>query len=487
MTESEPSAASPSRRSTGVPGLDAVLCGGFIPASVYLAQGSPGAGKTILANQICFHRAAHGEQCLYLTLLAESHDRMMAHLKQLDFFDQGEVPRRVYYESAFGTLEEHGLNGILRMLTSERKAHRASVIVLDGLFVLEESASSEAEFRKFINDLSSFAQLTGCTILLLTNSARSPNRPEYTMVDGWLELGIEQHAYQSLRYLQVHKFRGSDFLSGRHMTRISSEGLRVFPRLESALGRSPLSGATRRILSSGIETLDPMLGGGLREGSATLLVGPSGIGKTSVGLEFIGESSVEEPGLVFGFYEHKDDLIDKADSLGIDLAGLIRDGAVEMIWHPATENGLDELGYALIDAVHRRGVKRLFVDGVNAMHQSAEHPQRIGRFFAGLTNVLRAEGITAMYTLETEVLIGGEITVKIAPLTAIAHNILLLRYVELISETRRSLSIVKVRSSPFDASIREFAISAGGVRIGERLPSADDLLTGHAHPRGGSG
>lgn len=84
-----------------------------------------------------------------------------------------------------------------------------------------------------------------------------------------------------------------------------------------------------------------MFHGGIRVGTATLLVGPTGIGKTSFGLHFIGESSEQEPGLIFGFYETEDDLIDKAQALGIDLAALVGACSVEVIWRPSTENSLD--------------------------------------------------------------------------------------------------------------------------------------------------
>ncbi len=359
--------------------------------------------------------------------------------------------------------------------------------MLDGLFVLEETAHSEAEFRKFINNLSTVAHLTGSTILLLTNSARSPRSPEYTMVDGWLELGTQQAEYQSFRYLQVHKFRGSGFISGRHMTRISDAGIEVFPRLESSVGRTHETPAKRTLLETGIPMLDQMLGGGVRYGSATLLVGPTGIGKTSFGLEFIGQCSHAEPGLIFGFYEHEEDLLEKAELLGIDLEPLVHAGVVEVLWQPATENALDQLGYKLLDAVKRRGVKRLLVDGINALRQSTAYPERIGPYLAALTNALRAEGATVMHTLEPEELIGGEIKVRLGSMSAVAQNIVLLRYVELENETRRTLSIIKVRTNRFDPGIREFSITGDGIQIGERFGHVDDELKGHAHPRGSEG
>lgn len=253
--------------------------------------------------------------------------------------------------------------------------------------------------------------------------------------------------------------------------------------MESTVGRVAEARVTRALLSLGVSALDEMMGGGVREGSTTLLVGPSGIGKTTFGLQFIHESSIDEPGLIYGLYETEDELIDQSKSLGLDLEPLIRDGAVKVVWRPATENTLDDLGYELIETVRRCRAKRLFVDGINAFRQSAFYPQRLSRFFAALTNALRAEGATVMYSLETDILFGGEVGAKIDTLSAIAQNIVMLRYVELEDETHRTLAVVKVRTSRFDATIREFFITGSGVQIGERFRGVDDLLTGHAHPR----
>src|SRR5215216_7409927 len=128
----------PERVSSGLPGLDAVLRGGFLKAGIFIIQGSPGAGKTILANQICFHHAAHGERVLYVTLLAESHSRMLLHIGQLGFFDASMVPSRIYFVSAFRALEEDGLRGLLDLLRREVQAHNATLLMIDGLVSVEE-------------------------------------------------------------------------------------------------------------------------------------------------------------------------------------------------------------------------------------------------------------------------------------------------------------------------------------------------------------
>src|SRR5690349_795763 len=123
----------PSRIASGVPGLDAILQGGFLKDGLYLIQGSPGSGKTILANQICFHHAGNGGCALYVTLLTESHARMLMHMGQLGFFDASLIPSRIFIISAFRVLEEHGLPGLLDLLRREVEAREATVLILDGV------------------------------------------------------------------------------------------------------------------------------------------------------------------------------------------------------------------------------------------------------------------------------------------------------------------------------------------------------------------
>jgi circadian clock protein KaiC len=458
----------PLRLASGINGLDRVLCGGLITGSVYIVQGTPGAGKTIFANQLAFTQAAQGKRALYITLLAESHDRLMGHLSQLRFYDQRYVADALYYVSGFHDLQNKGLMGILQLLGKETKARPASLIVLDGLFVVEETAGNEAEYRKFINDIAMFASLTNSTILLLTNSERGRGSPEFTMVDGWLELALERTGHRTFRYLEVHKFRGSEMISGRHMAIISDAGMEVLPRLEAvSKGRSDSPFDEVERLSSGIPALDDMLGGGVPAGSSTLLLGASGIGKTTLGLQFISGATPEEPALIFGFYENAQRLRKKARLLGMDFDSMIADGSLEILWQPATENLLDQLAYRLLEAVRRRKVKRLLVDGLDGVRQSVILPERLSPYLAALANTLRDEAATTMFTAEQPYFLNQDGNFTLDASSSVAENIILMRYVEHDSYLQRCLSVVKVRESDFDHAIRSFTINSNGIELGD--------------------
>lgn len=460
---------------TGVPGLDAVLKGGLLRSGVYIVQGVPGAGKTILANQICFGQAAAGGSAVYITLLAESHSRMIQHLGPMTFFDESALPQRLFYASAFQALESEGLKGLLDLLRREVRGHRATFLVVDGFLAVEDVAPSAGALKKFISELQSVASMSNCTVLLLTNGSARKVCPEQTMVDGLIELEDQVTAPRTQTYLRVKKFRGSDFLRGHHAYDITDEGLRVFPRVEAAYASPSRDDAYRaEKVSSGVPSLDEMLMGGIPVATTTALIGPTGAGKTTLGLQFLSQASEAEKGLFFGFYETPARLRAKAAAIGIDLAGMERTGAVEVLSQPQGENQLDALGHRLLDAVQRRNARRLCVDGLGGMIQSATSPDRIHRFFSVLANELRSRGVTTIYTLEMEGIYGEGMTMPVTGISSLIENLIMLRRVERRSRMRRSVSILKLRDSDFDMAVRNFGITDAGIVVGNPLEDLDE-------------
>jgi circadian clock protein KaiC len=465
---------------TGIPGLDTVLRGGFLKAGIYILRGHPGTGKTILANQFCFNHVAAENRAIYVTLLAETHDRMMQHMQTMRFFDKARIPDALIYVNGFRVLEEDGLKGFIDLLRQEIRAHSATLLVLDGLTAAEESSGSDRDFKKFIHELQAHIAVEGCTALLLTNGRRNEYHPEHTMVDGLIELHDVLSGAQAERELEVHKLRGTAALRGRHAFRITDGGIVVYPRIEAMLARpSADDECPDERCASGIGQLDTMFGGGIPRGTTTLVLGASGAGKTTLGLHFLSQSSEREPGLFFGFYDMPRRLRMKAARVGIKLDSLIEQGHLETLWQPPTEDILDALGNRLLEAVRHRRVNRLVVDGLLGFKEIAFHqPHRIGRFLTALANELRVLNVTTLYTAETRHLIGALIEGPEMGLSTIAENLILLRYVEVKSQLRRLISLVKVRDSDFDPSIREFSISAAGFELGGTFDSADAILSG---------
>ena len=468
-----------SRVPTGIAGLDTILGSGFLQGGVYIVQGAPGTGKTTLANQIVFNHAAQGGRALYVTLLAEYHGRMMQHLGSMSFFDAAKIPDQVSYLNGFGVLREGGYPALRDMLRREVAAHRATVLILDGFATAQRKASEEQNFNEFVHGLQAIAVATDCTMFLLSSATGVRETPEYTIVDGIVELSDQLLGWSAESTLQVVKLRGTSCLRGRHAFRITGDGLVVYPRIEALLARpSRLEPEATGTVSSGVDRLDAMLGGGLPTASTTMVMGPSGVGKTTLGLQFLSRCNKGEPGLLFGFYETPARLRVKADRVCQSLGVLLGGGAVEVLWQPPTDGLLDAYGERLLENVRRRGVRRLVIDGLGAFQSAAVEPVRLNQYLTALMNELRALGVTTLYTLAVPDMTGPYIREPARDLTVPSDNLVLMRYVELGARLHRMISILKVRNSDFDPSLYEYATTDQGLRIEGTLAGADAAMSG---------
>lgn len=471
------------RLSTGITGIDSAFGGGFVEGASYIVQGQPGAGKTILGNQIAFATARADKKVLYITLLAETHDRLFQSLSTLSFFDRDQLGRNIAYLSVYQTLSKEGLGAVVQLLRKETKRQKASLIVFDGLLSARDRAETGLDVKTFVAEVQSQAAFVGCTVLFLTSARLEDDSPEHTMVDGVLELHDELVGVRTVRRARVRKSRGSAALGGFHQYEITDDGIAVFPRLEAALRTPSIEDAPDpKPLTSGVGGLDPLTGGGLPRGSTTLLIGPSGSGKTSFGINFLAQSSSAEPGLHFGFYETPERLELKARALGLDLRPHVERGELALLWQPLTENLLDKLAYQLLDAVAERGVRRLFIDSLGGFERAAVHRPRLVEFFAALTNELRSRGVTTVGTWELRDLFAAEVAAPGSEISSLLDNLVMMRQVEIRSEYKRVLSVLKIRDQPYQAAAQEVIIDGRGLAIQGPFEPAAGVSTGLARP-----
>jgi circadian clock protein KaiC len=469
------------RIESGVPGLDTILCGGFVRGSAYILQGRPGAGKTILANQLAYMHARKGQSVLYVTMLAEAHDRLFQSLSTLDFYDPAFLGERINYISFFQTLRDEGLGAVVRMLREELSRRQPAMLVIDGLLSARDRADSDLDVKSFVAELQGPAAIASCTMFFLTSAGIAETSPEHTMVDGVIELKEETAGLRSTRWLQVLKSRGSSALGGVHQLEISGTGIAIYPRIEALYAHPSLDESpTRRRLPSGVHGLDGLIGGGVPEASVSLLLGPSGSGKTTFGLSYLAESTVESPGLHFGFYESPARLISRAASTGIDLPALMNAGALRLIWNPMTEMLVDKLGHQLLDTVVKFGVKRVFVDGFGGFERATLGRPRLVPFLAALTNELRARGATVVATWELRDLFGSQVSDPVPEFSSLLDNLILVRQTEWQSELKRLLAVVKMRDSEFDPKLHGLEISNAGLKVIAAPHGASGLVSGVA-------
>ena len=466
---------------TGIPGLDDLLRGGLIAGAAYIVQGRPGSGKTIFANQLAFNHVHRGGRALVATLLAESHERLFKYLSTFSFYDPQKIGAEIQFVSAFDTLENEGLDEVVKLLRREIMRQKASVLVVDGLLNARSQAGSTIDTKKFIAELQGHAAFAGCTVLFLTSSKLDDGSPEHTMVDGVIEIGEELVGTRSVRQIQLRKTRGSAALSGLHECLIGDNGFVIHPRLEALYScPSDTQSSDISIFSSGSPDLDKALGGGLIQSSVTLAIGPSGVGKTTLGISFLAASTPEEPGLHFGFYEPPNRLKIKAGVLGYDFQKLEESGALHIAWQPTTSGLLDSLGAQLIALVDKHKIKRVLLDSLGGMAKPCNNPDRLSAFFTALMGEMRARDVLVLATWEVRSLFGSEVNAPSSDLSSIADNILLMRFVEHEAELKRQLSILKVRDSVYDASVMELILKDNGVGLKKTPKNARSASSGNA-------
>lgn len=460
-TEAPPQPTS-ERIGTGIRGVDLILGGGFMPGSVQLIVGRPGSGKTIFANQVAFHHAAAGFNAVYVTLLAESHARMLTHLACFSFFNPELVSRRIVYMSGHSVLEQAGLDGLLDLLTRTIRENSASLLVIDGLNTAKEFAPTTTSFKRFLLRLATSASLTSCTTLLLSLlTPVAEAEPETGTVDGILRLDKRVHGARVVRELTVEKMRGTSYALGMHTLEIDIHGVHGYPRIESLpLPANPLQTLPARRLTFDIKGLDATLGGGVLERSTTLLFGPPGTGKTLLGSSFLA-SGLErhERALYVGLREPPERMIHQADGIGLSLSKSQTRGCLETLWFPAIETSVDAIAWTIFDRVEQRGIKRVFIDGIDGFSSMIVYPERLPRFYTALLARLTSLGCTTVLAESAPAPIRE--SMALGP----ANNVVV------VSEQIRSGRICryviaqKVQAGPHDYSPRRLHVSSRGLSV----------------------
>lgn len=488
MDPNPPGAEEDTRLSSSTPYLDQILGGGWLRGGLYILAGPPGTGKTTLANQMAYELAQQGEPTVYVTMLTESHARMLLHLSSLHFFRQEQVGTRIHYVSGAAALKAGGAQGLLELLSRVVRDKAAKLLIIDGFTVVREQVRDHVLLREFLQALSVRAGLNGCTTFLLSAESGTGVDVEHAMADGILFLSSERVGLQATRGLDVVKFRGSNNLPGHHAFTIDQNGVTVFPRYEALNPKSSEKVADPDRRSRwGIPGLDAMCGGGLVTLSSTVLMGNPGCGKTLLGLHFLVDGARHgEKGLYFGLAEGRAQLLRKAASVGLSLGELVASGLLRLESRAPVETLPDAMAQELVELVDAHGYRRLFLDGLEPFAREVIDSERTPRFLAALLNALRDRDVTVLLAQQANELFGPVLHPSIRGVDAICDNLLFLRFFELDGRLHRLISVLKMRDSDNDSSLRELSISSKGVEVGQGYTSLEALITGQPRKRTGA-
>lgn len=504
---------------TQVPGLDTILGGGIPVGSLIMLVGAPGTGKTILIQQLCFawarqhaqnanvqssateedgapsskassvSRKGRGQpnpKALYFSTLSEPHDKLIEHISQFDFYDEKLLNSHVKLLSLTTAMEE-GLTQASDLIVENVRRERAGLVAIDGFRALEGLAQNQDMIRRFLYRLSAQLSLLGATIVVALERPLdgSASEGDLTVADGIIGLYSRVQGAREYNRIEVRKLRGMRRLRGMHTYTIDTPGITVYPRLETLVQTElnfPETDPTQNRLGFGLPELEEMLNGGLPHSSSTMLAGSPGVGKTLLSLHYLKEGVDRgEVGLYIGFNESREQLLNKAARFGMDLRNAVEDKQIHMLSISPVELEPDRIIQEMRQIIEEYGVQRLVFDGLSQLERACNLEQRTYDFVPALVNYLKERNITALFIHEISKLIGPELDLGSTPFTTMAENLLLMKQVEYKTRLYTILSILKMRDSNYDRTIREFTIKDDlGITVLGALDSAEGLLTGLA-------
>jgi circadian clock protein KaiC len=446
--------------------LDEILGGGLPGHGISILMGLPGTGKTIVAQQYTFHNARPDRPAVYFSTLSEPLEKIIRFGQSLDFFNAAAVGRSVFYEDLGQVASRGGLAGVGDHVAAVLKERRPGLVVIDSFKALHALAAGDAEFRRFLYHLA--GRLTAFPAASLWvgeyESGEASVAPEFAVADAILEFSAVPLGQREKRFLHIRKLRGSNFLSGQHGYRLTSQGLHLFPRLADipASGDYPLD---ERRITTGIPALDSMLGGGLWPGSSTMVAGPSGSGKTLMGLHFIyGGARLGESGIIATLQENPVQLHRLLGSLGWPLT----DPAVEVMYRSPVDIYIDEWVHSLLQAVERVQARRVVIDSLMDLQMAAPDDTRFREFMYSLVQRFARQGVSLLTTYETPDLFAGRLSDF--AVSHLSDNAIVLNYYRDHTSMSRSLVIVKTRASGHDPAMRQFSIGPHGISFDAVTP-----------------
>lgn len=469
--------------STGIPGLDNILGGGLTKERLYLLEGDPGSGKTTMALQFLVEGAKNGEPVLYITLaenevelraVADSHGFSMEGVTVHEVIPEESIldPQEQYTVLHPSEVELSETNNLILQMIERVNPTR---VVLDSLSELQLLSGNALRYRRHVLALKQYFARRACTALLLDDkTAIGGDQQVRSIAHGVISLQHRDSEYGAERRLiRVLKYRGIGFRRGPHDYSIVTGGIVVFPRLVAAESRE--LGARER-MSSGLPGFDALLGGGIEEGSSTLISGPPGTGKSSLATQFVKAATERgERAALFLFEESFNTLLNRSQGIGSDLRTPYESGQLQVYQIDPAELSPGEFTHTVCRAADD-GAAVIVIDSLNGYLNAMP---AAGYLTTHLRELLTYLGQRRVVTFLVGVHTGmvGSMTTA-ADVSYMADNVLMLRYFEARGAVEKAISVFKKRGSAHETTLRQFRITSNGIEVGKILHDFQGVLTG---------
>jgi circadian clock protein KaiC len=487
------------RFSTGISGLDTILEDGLLSQQNALLRGPPGAGKTIFGLHFLAKGVDADETSLYVNLgeptdyvqrTAEDFD---LHPEGIHFHDLAPSEAQFAQDEAYSLFESADVEqpAFIEELKETIQTVDPDRVLLDPITEFRYLTTEDRQFRKQILGLLDLLKDAEATVMLTSQAAETVADEDLQFLTDTV---ISLHSHPNHRTVEVSKFRGSSFRDGHHAYEINDDGVAVWPRIRP--DQQATTAVTGETLSSGVPELDQLLNGGITHGTVTFLSGPTGVGKTTTGTQFLKEAvSQGKTAVMYQFEEARHTLLQRADAVNISIEHLVESGDLTITEVPPDAHTLDEFGQLVRTAVEEDGVDMVMLDGTQGFKQNL---RGLGgdaqQALLHLGRYLRSQGVSVIITHEIHN-VTGTFQVTEEGTSNLADTIIFLRHVEYQGEMRKVIGTLKMRTSDFERSLRELEITEYGLSVGEPLPHLRGILsgtpnwstdTGDSHPNNGS-
>ncbi|MBS9404598.1 AAA family ATPase [Halomonas sp. TRM85114] len=466
-----------SRLLTGVAGLDQILHGGLIPRRAYLIRGGPGSGKTTLGIHCLV--AGHRSESLFITLgeseeqLRENATRSGLSMSDVDVLDvsPGQVGKT---DGTYNLLESWDVEGnvIHDQILEHVRAHRPKRILIDSLSQMRYLSADTFQFRKQVLSLLRTLTGEGATVLFTSEEGADDDDQALAFLsDGVISLETTEYG----RLCRISKFRGSGFEEGAHYYQLGENGVTLFPRL---VPNNYFRTNNHTQMSSGIPELDALTHGGIERGTVTLLSGPTGVGKTTLGAQLLSQADPSpERAVIYNFDESASTFFTRCRQVGLPVEEMLDDGSLRfkpveaLLYHP------DQFAAEVRKEVEEAGTTMVMIDSLSGYQQSMRGENLQARVHA-LCRYLVNMGVTVVLVNEIFSITGDQARVTEYGLSYVADNIIMLRYIELDGELRKTIGVLKKRAGSFEKALREFDITQEGLKVGRPLRGMRGLMSG---------
>jgi circadian clock protein KaiC len=472
---------------TGISGLDFILLGGIPRTNVILVQGVTGSGKTLMGLEFIYRGIVEYNEPGLVVVFETSPDKLIRDAAEfgwnLDEMQQQKKLQIVFTSPQVFDQELRSPDSLLLEAASEMGAQR---IFVDGIGLLASAPdggdSERGGFRELLQQLMESLSRENLTAMLSLEIGDAPSsiatvEASDFLADTVIQLGRGRHGRRIRRSLEVLKSRGQDFEAGEHTLQITpGRGLEIFRRVQAPLRTNltqPTSSTMRSVI--GVEAVDTLIGGGIFDGSTTMVVGVSGVGKTVLATQILREGALKQKkrGLLISLDEHPAQIVRNAQTIGLNLEDQVADGTIQILFESPQELDVDAHYARIVRLVEQHDIQRMVIDGMTSYSTAIGEVSVYRDFFHAIVAYSKQRLMTTFFNYENPEFLGISSYMPDFPVSSIVDNLILMSLVEINNSLHRCMSVVKSRGSKHSFDTREFVIGQGGISL---VPLEENLV-----------